>query len=114
MKRKSKSRKHDYEIAYPEQCAEFRKIIEAQYQLFLDKGKEYGVNNVRAMGPLGLSLRMFEKVIRVLNLLGWNPWKGEFTKAINNPKFDSIQNECADISNIAVISLIVARGKWAK
>jgi hypothetical protein len=114
MKRKAKRKKHDYETAYPEQCEEFRKIIDNLYQLFLDKGKEYGVNNVRAMGPLGLSLRMFEKVIRVLNLLGWNPWKGEFTKAINSPKFDSVEKECEDIANIAIISLILARGKWAK
>jgi hypothetical protein len=113
MKRQVK-KKHVYEIEYPQQCKEFRTILDGLYKLFLDKGREYGVNNVRAMGPLGLSLRMFEKVIRILNLLGWNPWTGTFTKNVKDPKFGSVEKECEDIANIAIITQILAKGKWAK
>lgn len=111
---KRSKKRHVYEVEYPEQCKEFKKIVDNAYQLFLDKGREYGVNNVRAMGPLGLCLRMFEKTIRVLNLLGWNPWTGTFTKNVKDPKFGSVERECEDIANIAIIAQILARGKWAK
>lgn len=116
MKRKTKisKKRHVYEVEYPEQCAEFRQICDNLYQLFLDKGREYGVNNIRAMGPLGLILRMFEKTIRALNLLGWNPWTGAFTKNVQDPKFGSVERECEDIANIAIIAQILAKGKWAK
>lgn len=111
---KKGTKKHPLEEKYPEQCAEYRKIADRLYKLFLDKGMEYGVNNVRALGPLGLSLRMFEKIIRALNLLGWNPWEGKFTGTITKPKFDSVEKEFDDVANISIIALIMSRGKWAK
>ena len=107
-------KKHIYEEQYPEQCKEYKKIIEEKYQLFLDKGREYGVNNVKSIGLLGLCFRMMEKVIRILNLQGWNPWEGKFTSAIQNPKFDGIERELEDIANLAIIAIIMLRKKWAK
>ena len=84
------------------------------YKLFLDKGLEYSVNNVKAIGVFGLTLRLVEKVIRLTNIIGWDLFEGRFTKSITNPKFGSVKQELEDIANIAIIAIIVARGKWGK
>lgn len=114
MNNKKEKKRHVYEEQYPRQCKEYKRITDQKYQLFLDKGREYGVNNVRAMGLLGLSLRLAEKIIRILNLQGWDLFTGKFTKVIRDPKFGSIERELEDIANIAIIAIITIRGRWAK
>jgi len=114
MKVKKEKKRHVYEEQYPQQCKEYKKIVAEKYQLFLNKGREYGVNNVRALGLLGLSLRLAEKIIRILNIQGWDLFAGKFTKIVENPKYGSIERELQDIANLAIIAIIKIRGKWAK
>lgn len=114
MKRKAKKNKHVTEHRYPHQCDEYKKIWRELYQLHLDKNREYSPNNVKALGLLGMALRAHEKSIRLLNLLGWDPFEGKPTKAITDPKFGSVEAELIDIANIPVLALIMLRGKWGK
>lgn len=107
-------KKHILEKQYPEQCAEFRRIVDELYSLFLDKGKEYSPNNVKAIGSFGLSLRIMEKIIRALNIQGYDPFEGKFKEKITDVKFDSIEKELDDIANLAIIAKILLRKKWAK
>ena len=107
-------KKHVTEIKYPEQVKEFKKITEELYGLHLDKNREYSPNNIKALGQLGNALRIFEKSIRLLNILGWDPFEGKPTKAITDPKFGSIEAELTDISNIGILAMILGRGKWGK
>ena len=111
---KKRTKKHPLEEKYPKQCAEYRKIADRAYQLFLDKGIEYGTSNVRMLGLLGLSLRLMEKVVRLLTLQGWSVWTGKREKEVKDPKFGSIDQELQDISNIAVIATIIGKDKWGK
>lgn len=113
MKRQDK-KKHITETNYPQQCNEYAKIQQQLYQLHLDKNREYSPNNVKALGVLGLALRIHEKSIRLLNLLGWDPFEGKPTKQISDPKFGSIEAELEDIANIPVLALIMSRKKWGK
>ncbi len=102
------------EKKYPKQCAEYKKIWQELYTLHLDKNREYSPNNIKALGLLGTALRIHEKSIRLLNLLGWDPFEGKPTKAILDPKFGSIESELVDIANIPVLALILSRGNWGK
>lgn len=106
--------KHELEKVYPEQCTEFKKIVDGMYQLFLDKGREYSPNNIKAIGILGCFFRLFEKVIRSLNLLGWDAFEGKPKDTIADAKYGRVDQEALDIANIAVIILIMLRGKWGK
>jgi len=107
-------KKHVTEVKYPKQVKEYKKIFDELYQLHLDKNREYSPNNVKALGQLGNALRIFEKAIRLLNLLGWDPFQGKPTKEIKDPKFGSIEAELTDIANISVLAIILGRNKWGK
>lgn len=111
MKRKSI---HPTEVKYPNQCSEYKKIVDTLYQLHLDKNLEYSPNNVKALGVLGLNLRIFEKTIRALNILGWDVWEGKPKPPIEKVKFDSVDRELDDIANLSIIAKILLKEKWAK
>jgi hypothetical protein len=104
--------KHETETKYPEQTKAYKEIVHQLYQLHLDKNREYSPNNVKALGTLGLALRMFEKNIRLLNLLGWDAFEGKVTKKVVDPKFGSVEAELVDISNIGILALILSKNKW--
>ncbi len=107
-------KRHELEEMYPEQCKEFKKTVDTMYQLFLEKGREYSPNNIKAIGVLGYFFRLFEKVIRSLNILGWDAFDGKPKKAVSDIKFDKVDQESLDIANIAIIILIMLKGKWGK
>lgn len=107
-------KKHITEVKYPKQVKTFKEITQKLYKLHLDKNKEYSPNNVKALGQLGNALRIFEKSIRLLNILGWEPFQGKPTKEIKNPKFGSVEAELIDIANIAILTIILTTGNWGK
>lgn len=113
MKRKN-AKKHETEQKYPEQCAEYELIVNELYKLHLEKNREYSPNNIRSLGVLGCALRMHEKTVRLLNLLGWDTWEGKPTKPLTEVKFGGIEEELKDIANISIISQILSKNKWAK
>jgi hypothetical protein len=101
---------------YPNTCKEFSKIQDEMLELFLRKQADYGPTNV-GMGSevvdtdykakrslTGLSVRMNDKVQRLLNL------------TLNNkiPKNESLEDTLIDIANYAVMALIVQRKVWGR
>ena len=101
---------------YPETCKEFEDIQSEMFKLFLRKQADYGPTNV-GMGSevvdtddkvkrslIGLSVRMNDKVQRLLNL------------TLNNkvPNNESLEDTFIDIANYAVMALIVQRKQWGK
>tara|TARA_R100001594_G_scaffold97288_1_gene131515 strand:- start:2972 stop:3295 length:324 start_codon:yes stop_codon:yes gene_type:complete len=104
------------EDKYPNTCKEFDEITSEMFNLFLRKQADYGPTNV-GMGAevvdtdkkvkrslTGLSVRMNDKIQRMLNLM------------LNNkePLNESIEDTLIDIANYAVMSLIVQRKLWGK
>ena len=101
---------------FPKTCKEFSKIQDEMLELFLRKQADYGPTNV-GMGSevvdtddkakrslIGLSVRMNDKVQRLLNL------------TLNNkiPKNESLEDTLIDIANYAVMALIVQRKVWGR
>ena len=101
---------------YPETTIEFLKLTDAMYEIFLKKQADYGPSNI-GMGVtkvkskeeiqkslLGLSVRMNDKIQRLLNL----------TMKNQEPNNESIEDNLLDIANYAVMSIIVNKGLWGQ
>ena len=104
------------ENRYPDTCKEFEDIQSEMFELFLRKQADYGPTNV-GMGAevvdtdskvrrslTGLSVRMNDKVQRLLNLTFNN----------REPANESVEDTLIDIANYAVMALIVQRKQWGK
>jgi len=104
---------HPTEKASPEQCAEFRAIIERMYQLHLDKNQDYSPMNILATGMVGVVTRLWDKMARIMNLTGFDIRTGTL-RAPKQPKNESLEDSFLDMANYAVIALIMSHGKWGK
>ena len=101
---------------YPSTYEEFTKINDQMLELFCDKQADYGPTNI-GMGNavvdtdedvkrslLGLSVRMNDKVQRLLNI----------TLNDRKPNNESVEDTLMDLANYSVMALIVMRKVWGK
>jgi len=101
---------------YPQTCAEFKKILQEQYEMFCKKQKNYGPGNISVgtnletsddikLSLTGLWFRMNDKVQRLKQLivLGHKDEVGE-----------SEQDTFQDLSIYGIIAQIVSAKKWGK
>ena len=106
----------EIEKKYPEMINEFETITHDMLQLFCMKQADYGPKNI-GMGDVvvdtnkkvkrsltGLSVRMNDKIQRMLNLTFNN----------REPENESVEDTLIDIANYAVMALIVQRKLWGK
>ena len=104
------------EQKYPKMIDEFEDITHDMVQLFCMKQLDYGPKNI-GMGKevvetdeevkhslTGLSVRMNDKIQRMLNLTFNN----------REPENESVEDTLIDIANYAVMALIVQRKLWGK
>lgn len=104
---------HITEVRFPEQCAEFKSILDGMYRVHLDKNADYSPMNILATGMVGLMTRIWDKVARLMNLTGFNIQEGTYGET-KEPKNESVEDSLLDLANYAVIALILRRGKWGK
>jgi hypothetical protein len=107
-------KKHITEKKYPGQVAEFKKILADLYALHLQKNSEYSPANIKVLGQLGVSLRLIEKIIRALNLQGFDALAGKLVDKPKVVKYGSVEEEFKDIATLAIIAMILPTGKWGK
>ena len=106
----------DIEDKYPETCDGFQEITRNMYELFKRKQADYGPSNI-GMGKskietdedveksmIGLSVRMIDKIQRLLNLV----------LDRRDPQNESIDDNLIDIANYAVMALLVRGKEWGK
>lgn len=65
------------------------------------KQRDYGSRNISSFGEFGVLVRMTDKMERLKNL-----WKME------KPKNESVEDSYLDLSNYALIAILVRRGIW--
>ena len=105
------------EKEWPEMTAEFKKIQQQQYELFLHKQHDYGPGNISVgtflvtpeeikLSLTGLWFRMNDKLQRVKTLL-----LGDKKSAV---KDEPLEDAYLDVSNYGIMATIVGRGKWGK
>ena len=98
---------------YPQQYNEFRNVIEEMMELHLKKSQDYSPWNVNGVGEVGVAVRLWDKVARLMNLLGWDLSSGKLNVA-KNPKNESLDDTLIDLASYAVIMIVLRRGKWGK
>ena len=106
----------EIETKYPQTTKQFKAIQKIMYQLFVLKQNDYGPSNIGlgvsvveadediAKSLIGLSVRMNDKVSRLVNL----------TMNNKEPNNESINDTLIDIANYAVMALIVRSKLWGK
>ena len=105
------------EKEWPEMTAEFRRLQEEQYKLFLHKQHDYGPGNISVgtmlqtpeevkLSLTGLWFRMNDKLQRVKTLL-----KHGRESAV---KDEPLEDAYLDVSNYGIMATIVKNGKWGK
>ena len=105
------------EKEWPEMTAEFRRLQEEQYKLFLHKQHDYGPGNISVgtmlqtpeevkLSLTGLWFRMNDKLQRVKTLL----MHGRESAVKDEP----LEDAYIDVSNYGIMATIVKNGKWGK
>ena len=104
---------HETEERCPNQAAGFREIIEKMYQVHLDKNADYSPANVLGVGEIGLVVRLWDKMTRLMNLLGFRI-NVEFVGYVGekDAKNESIEDTYLDMSVYSIIALLYRSGKW--
>ncbi len=101
---------------YPETIHEFRKIQKEQFEIFCQKHRNYGAENISVGSELktkedvkisltGLWFRMNDKISRLKQLV---------VKGQPDEVGENIEDTYQDLSNYSIIGIIVQRGKWNK
>jgi len=83
------------------------------YEVHLDKNSDYSPKNISVTGEIGLATRVWDKVARLLNLMGLNMDTGKWTE-VKEPKNESIEDNLRDLANYAIIWQIFREGNWGK
>ena len=104
---------HETEIRCPEQCAEFRKILGNLYQVHLEKNADYSPYNMLATGEIGVITRLWDKMARLMNLIGFDIATGKYSGR-KDAKNESIEDTYLDLCNYGIIATLMSRGVWGK
>ena len=72
-------------------------------KLLDEKQKDYGPRNISRFGAKGLSVRLYDKVERLANLL---------LDRDESPKNESLEDTFKDIANYGLIGLMLLRNEW--
>jgi len=105
----------DFEKLYPELAEGFQAVQKEQYELFAAKMMSYGRGNIALGGDLAnkedkdltltsIWIRMNDKMNRLKNMV--------IKKRSNPLDNESIEDTWRDMSNYAIIALLVGKDKW--
>jgi hypothetical protein len=109
------AKQHPTETKCPEQTAAFRDIVDKMYQVHLEKNQDYSPANILGTGEIGIVVRMWDKMTRLMNLLGFEI-DVQFAnyREPQTPKNESIEDNLRDLAVYAIIHQIYREGKWGR
>lgn len=110
-----KPTKHATEVQSPYQCKAFMDVIMAMYRVHLKKNADYSPANILGTGELGVVVRLWDKIARLMNLTGFvlKVEPATFSKP-KTPKNESVDDAYMDLSVYGIIGMLVRQGKWGK
>lgn len=104
---------HPTEQARPIQVSEFIRALMRMYRVHLDKNYDYSPANILGTGEIGLITRLWDKMARLMNLVGFHiEIKSSAYNTPKQPKNESIEDSLLDLANYGVIGLLLRAGKW--
>lgn len=96
----------------PNQVHEFLKIINKMFRVHLKKNQDYSSFNILCTGEIGLMTRVWDKVSRLMNLIGFNIMTGKLDNSNKSPQNESVDDSILDLSVYSIIWQILRKGKW--
>jgi nucleoside 2-deoxyribosyltransferase len=99
----------------PNQCRSFIDTVMSMYRVHLKKNADYSPANIIGTGELGVVVRLWDKIARLMNLSGFK-LKVEsctFDKP-KQPKNESVDDAYMDLSVYGIIGQLVRKGVWGK
>jgi len=79
-------------------------IVGGLKELMISKQRDYGKGNIIKFGHIGIMVRVSDKIERLLNLMKNN----------RNPSNESVVDSYKDISNYALIGIMLLRGTFER
>lgn len=106
---------HPTEKKSPNQCTAFIDIVMNMYRVHLRKNMDYGPGNILMTGDVGLATRLWDKIGRLLNLIGFR-FTVTFEKfdSPKAPQNESIEDNVMDAAVYAIIWQIFRKGMWGR
>lgn len=104
---------HVTEQKNPIQCRAFIDTIMSMYRVHLDKNADYSPANILGTGELGVVVRLWDKIARLMNLTGFSVRveQSKFERP-KTPKNESVDDAYMDLSVYGIIGMLVRLGKW--
>jgi len=96
---------------YPQQYAEFEKILDEMFKTHVEKNNCYGPGNIKQFGLKGVIVRLNDKMSRLIQL-GWED--NEDAKKSADKMNESIDDTLLDMAVYAIIARIYLRDKWGR
>lgn len=106
---------HPTELRCPNQVRRFMEIIMKQYRVHLDKNADYSPANIAGTGFIGVIVRMWDKMARLMNLSGFDIviHSSELRAPKDNTvKDEAIEDTILDMANYAIIARMNREGTW--
>ena len=116
---------HPTEVVCPIQSVEFLTTVMRMYRMHLDKNADYSPANILGTGMLGLTTRLWDKLVRFMSLYGYPISIKHYRygmkiiflnkrKKLKEPKNEPIEDTLLDMAAYSIIALLLQKGKWGK
>lgn len=106
---------HPTEQRCPEQCAAFIDTVMEMYRTHLDKNADYSPANILGTGEIGVAVRLWDKVARLLNLLGFDiQAELQEQRPVREPRNEAIADTYLDLACYGIIGGLVRQRKWGR
>jgi len=106
---------HPTEQKRPTQAAAFIDIVMKMYRVHLDKNADYSPANIAGTGEIGLMTRIWDKVARLMNLVGFKIDVSSMQFELSSvPKCEALEDSVLDLAVYAIIWQLYRRGVWGK
>jgi len=104
---------HPVEQTSPVQCEAFMETLMFMYRIHLDKNADYSPANIMGTGQVGVVVRLWDKMARLMNLMGFKlrVQTSEYDEPID-PKNESVDDTLLDAANYAIICRLLRANKW--
>jgi len=106
---------HPTEQKRPIQCNAMMATLMRFYRVHLDKNADYSPANILGTGELGVVVRLWDKIARLMNLSGFEVeiLRSHYRGAVE-AKNEAVEDTLMDAAVYAIIGLLVRAGKWGK
>jgi hypothetical protein len=104
---------HPVEVSCPQQVQAFREMLGRMMRIHLSKNQDYSPANISGLGEYGVAVRGWDKICRILNLLGFKI-DAQFLgmDPPKDPNHEAVDDTWLDLATYSVIGRLEREGKW--